>query len=212
MCSALIGTAGLFVGCRQPEFNPTPTTGEEQTLIEPIQLTKGFKKAGEAYFAPDMKWIIFQAAAKDVNDDYLMYLAQLKWDGDRVAGVNTPIPISPSPSWNSCGNFSPDGNSLIFGSTALNPKPREEAEGYQRNKGTYRWTMPATSEIFRADGWKGAVSALPPGEGTNLAKYPITKNDVHEAECSYSPDGKWIIFTSMVDDLPSDALPSDGSR
>src|SRR5215203_305726 len=98
---ALFATATLFVGCHQPEFNPTQTTSEEQTLIEPMQLTKGFKKAGEAYFSPDMKWIIFQAAAKDVNDDYLMYVAQLKWDGDRVAGLNTPIPISPSPSWNS---------------------------------------------------------------------------------------------------------------
>jgi Tol biopolymer transport system component len=199
--SALLPVFAVLPGCRQPEMNPTPTTAEDQTLTEQRQLTRNFKKAGEAYFSPDMKWIIFQASAKNVDDDTLMYLAQLKWDGDQVVGLNTPIPISPDPSWNSCGFFSPDGNSLIFSSTALHPKPREEGGGYQRDKHSYRWAMPTTAEIFRADGWKGAIAALPPGQGTNLAKYPLTHDDAHQAECSYSPDGKWIIYTSFVDDL-----------
>lgn len=198
----LVALALLVGGCRQPEMNPTPTTAEDQTLTDPVQITRGFKKAGEAYFSPDMKWIIFQAATKDVEDDTLMYLAQIQWDGDRIAGVHAPIAIAPDPSWNSCGFFSPDGNSIIFGSTALRPKPREEGGGYQRDKRSYRWTMPTTSEIFRADGWKQAIAALPPGQGTNLAKYPLTQDEAHQAECSYSPDGKWIIYTSYVDDLP----------
>jgi Tol biopolymer transport system component len=154
-----------------------------------------------------MKWIIFQASTKP-EEDYQMHVAQLKWEGDRITGVNAPIRISPSPSWNSCGYFSPDGNSIIFSSTALNPVPREEAGGYQRDKRNYRWSMPATAEIFRADGWKAAVSALPPGGSTNLAKFPITHNDVHDAECSYSPDGKWIVYASHVDDLPLPVPPA----
>src|SRR4051794_29363381 len=70
-------------GCRQPEMNPTPTTSEADSLADPIQLTHSFTRAGEAYFAPDMKWIIFQASTKP-DEDYLMYLAQTKWDGDRI--------------------------------------------------------------------------------------------------------------------------------
>lgn len=51
-------------------------------------------------------------------------------------------------------------------------------------------------EIFRADGWEGAVRAADPVKGTNLAQHPLTNNDAYDAECAYSPDGKWIVFTS----------------
>ena len=201
-----IGISGLLLvltaaGCRGPEFNPTPPTGETDLLTDPIQLTHGFARAGEAYFSPDMKWIIFQASTKP-DEDYQMYLAQLKWDGDQLTGVDTPIRITPSPSWNSCGFFSPDGNSVIFSSTALHPQQHEAAGGYQRDRRSYRWSMPDTAEIFRADGWRAAIAAVPPGGSVDLAKFPITQDDVHEAECSYSPDGKWIVFASRVNDMP----------
>jgi Tol biopolymer transport system component len=202
----LLTIAAAVAGCRAPELNPTPPTAENQVLSDYLQLTHGFARAGEAYFSRDMKWIIFQASTKP-DEDYQMHLAQIKWEGDRIAGINAPIRITPSPSWNSCGFFSPDGNSIIFSSTALNPVPREEAGGYQRDKRNYRWSMPATAEIFRADGWKAAVSALPPGGSVNLARFPITHNDVHDAECSYSPDGKWIVYASRVDDLPLPVAP-----
>jgi Tol biopolymer transport system component len=51
-------------------------------------------------------------------------------------------------------------------------------------------------EIFRADGWQGAVTAADPKKGTNLAQHPITDNQAYDAECAYSPDGKWIVFSS----------------
>lgn len=216
----------LLGGCQQVE-NPTPPTSEEGLIVEPIQLTHAFARAGEAYFSPDMNWIIFQASSKK-DEDYGMYIAQvqskvsMKAGGDRITGLNTPIRISPEGSWNSCGYFSHDGNSLIFASTV---KPREKdpapmpatrpttaATGPSR-QGGYRWPMPGTAEIYRADGWKGAVSALAPGASTDLAKHAITKNSGYDAECGYSPDGQWIVYCSNVSGDPEIwAMRKDGSK
>lgn len=205
-------------GCHQPEFNPTPTIGEWESISDPVQLTRGFTRAGEAYFSPDMKWIIFQASIKP-GEDFVMYVAQTRWEGGRIVGINTPVRIAPEGSWNSCGYFSPDGNSLIFSSTV---KPREKehtgpatgpATGASQRKGGYKWDMPPEAEIYRADGWQGAVSAVAPGGGTNLAQHALTHNNGYDAECGLSPDGKWVIYCSNVTGDPEIwAMRSDGTK
>ncbi len=50
----------LLGGCAHKEFTPD-STPEPEILQNPIQLTRGFDGAGEAYFSNDMSWIIFQA-------------------------------------------------------------------------------------------------------------------------------------------------------
>src|ERR1700734_723032 len=59
----------------QPVQPPTPpgTQSENDTLSQIVQLTEGFDRAGEAYFSPDMKWIVFQAAPRG-EQHYQMYL------------------------------------------------------------------------------------------------------------------------------------------
>src|SRR3954453_8827272 len=91
-CSVLL--AALAVGCQSPEFNPHPTTSEADSLADAVQLTHNFARAGEAYFSPDMRWIIFQASTQP-TEGYQMYVAQLKWDGTRIVGLNPPIRITP---------------------------------------------------------------------------------------------------------------------
>jgi len=57
-------------------------------------------------------------------------------------------------------------------------------------------------EIFRADDWLKQVTATKAGhpvEAVDLAKTPITNNNAYDAEGSYSPDGKWILFSSRRD-------------
>ena len=49
-------------------------SGREESLSGIVQLTSGFEKAGEAYFSPDMNWIIFQATPKG-QPQYQMYVA-----------------------------------------------------------------------------------------------------------------------------------------
>lgn len=205
----------LLAGCQQPELNPTPPAAEAEVLSEPLQLTRNFARAGEAYFSPDMKWIIFQASTKP-DADYEMYVAQLKWADGRITGINTPIRISPAGSWNSCGFFSPDGESLIFSSTRT-PREKEHtgpatAPATQR-KGGYQWPMPATAEIYRADGWRGALAALPPGGSADLAQRPLTQNAGYDAECGFSPDGNWIVYCSNVTGDPEIwAMRADGAK
>ncbi|CAN5531558.1 hypothetical protein BH09PLA1_BH09PLA1_32100 [soil metagenome] len=231
VCLLAFGAAG----CAQPEYNLSSTKSEGDAITDVIQLTDGFDRAGEAYFSRDMSWIIFQAFPKG-EDQYQMYVAPLIYDVversphlgevlratpmpdlkipvvNEIIRLGEPIRITPAKSRNTCGYFSPDGNSIIFGSTAGKDNPGEPSSGYQRQGGTYRWSFPPGMEIFRADGWKQAIAAAEPGKTVDLAKYAITNNTDYDAEGSYSPDGRWIIFTSSVDgDREICAMRPDGS-
>src|SRR5215211_2747920 len=74
----------------------------ETSLSHVTQLTSGFARAGEAYFSPDMKHVIFQAS-KEKDAQYQMYVAAVKWEGDRLAGLEEPKRISAENSRNTCG-------------------------------------------------------------------------------------------------------------
>jgi Tol biopolymer transport system component len=77
----------------------------------------------------------------------------------------------------------------------------------------FHWSTPAGMEVFRADGWPSAVAALQPGESLDLAQHPLTDNEFYNAECSYSPDGRWICFTSnRTGDLDVYVMRSDGTH
>jgi Tol biopolymer transport system component len=184
-----------------------------------------------------MKWIVFQAATRP-GEDHQMHLAQLKWESDRITGIHTPIRISPEGSWNSCGYFSPDGNTLIFASTGEKKREAEPPPQAARTElirpttaathpalataptpgarppaGAYRWNMPKEADIVRVDNWKSAIAAIEPGGRTDLTKNPITPNDAHDAECAFSPDGKWIVYMSKISgDSELYVMRPDGSR
>ena len=219
----------------QPEYNQSSMKSEGEALTDIIQLTDGFERAGEAYFSRDMQWIIFQAFPKG-EDQYQMYVAPLMYDvverspkmgearyatpmpnltipvANDIIRAGEPIRITPPKSRNTCGYFSPDGNSIIFGSTAGKDNPEEPSSGYQRQGGTYRWSFPPGMEIFRADGWHAAIEAAEPGKTVDLAKHAITSNDGYDAEGSYSPDGRYIIFTSSIGgDMEICAMRTDGT-
>jgi TolB protein len=206
----LVGASCFVFGCAN-EFNSLATVSESECLSDVIQLTGGFERAGEAYFCDDMSWIVFQAVPSG-EQNYQMYLAQVKSGPSGITGIGTPIRITPEKTWNSCGFFSPTENALIFSSTAGRELAEAPQSGYQRQGGSYKWSFPPEADIFRADGWQGAVAAAEPGKITNLAKHRLTDNDAHDAECSFSPSGKWISFTSnRTGDLEIWAMRSDGS-
>lgn len=196
---------------RVPDWNlPTPSTQPaREPLADVVQLTTGFAAAGEAYFSPDARWIIFQAKPK-ADDQYQMYLAPLHWEGERLTGLAAePVRISPDGTANTCGHFSPDGNAIIFSSTAGKEKAEETRGGYQREGSNYRWAFPTGMEIFRADDWKSQVATAKP---LNLARRPLTNNDVYDAEASFSPDGKWLVYTHGAGpDADVYVLRTDGS-
>ncbi|MEA2708607.1 MAG: TolB protein [Phycisphaerales bacterium] len=200
---------------------------EADVLFDVTQLTHDFARAGEAYFAPNFRWIVFQATPKG-EQNYQMYVAPLisQWEPypantlnrtPRVTGIGTPVRISPMPSKNTCGFFSPDGNSLIFASTAgkefSTTQPATSAPGYQRSTGTYRWEFPPEMEIFRVDRWEPAILAAAEKGQTNFARHPLTNNAAYDAECAFSPDSNWIIFTSLrTGDAELFVMRADGSN
>ena len=174
---------------------------EQESLSDLVQLTRGFGRAGEAYFSPDMKWIIFQATPPQ-EQQYQMYLAPLRWDGDRLAGAGDPIRISPENSRNTCGYFGPD-NALIFASTVGKEKPDEASPGFQRKENKYRWTFQTGMEIYRWDDWRRLATVadnLRGGGGKAEVRpdlKPLTNNNTYDAECAFSPDGRSIVFCSL---------------
>ena len=188
-----LGLSFAGAGCATPRV-----VSEDVVLQEVTQLTRGFDRAGEAYFSPCMNWIVFQATPPG-ETGYQMYVAPLEIESMRL---RTPVRISPAPSKNTCGYFSPDAQSLIFASTAGKEPATTQAAagasapGYQRSSGSYKWEFPREMEIFRADGWEDAVNAADPTSGTNLARHPLTDNSAYDAECAFSPDGEWIVFSS----------------
>jgi TolB protein len=199
---------------------------ESDALDDVAQLTHGFARAGEAYFTPDSRWIVFQATPRG-EANYQMYVAPLADDATRIG---QQIRVSPAGSKNTCGFFSPDGRSLIFASTAGTEVPppataatrqavtttqaatTQATAGYQRSSGTYRWDFPPEMEIFRADGWEDAARAASAKGETNLARHRLTNNFAYDAECAFSPDGKWIVFSSLrTGDAELFAMRADGS-
>jgi hypothetical protein len=142
--SAVLVIGVIHLGCAR---------ANEPCLSDINQLTDGFDRAGEAYFSPDMKWIVFQAIPPG-QSHYQMYLAELKWFDGSITGIEKPIRISPENSRNTCGFFSPDGKTLIFASTAGKEDPEEPTAGYQREGRDYRWAYPKGMEIYRVDNWR----------------------------------------------------------
>jgi TolB protein len=149
------------------------------------QLTHDFVRAGEGYFAPDMKQIIFQAEERGSgNPFYQIYVMDL------AAGKYRRV--SPGVGKTTCAYFRPDGKKILFASTHLDPDARkhyarefgeraEEKKSGKRRR--YVWDFDPFFDIFEAN-----------PDGTALKR--LTTAPGYDAEGSYSADGKSIVFCS----------------
>lgn len=149
------------------------------------QVTTDFVRAGEGYFSPDGKTIIFQAEEKDSGNPFYQIFVQ-DLETKRVRRVSSGIGKT------TCSYFSPDGKKIIFASSHLDPEAKKQyAEEYRqreedRKSGTrrrYKWDFDAYLDIFEAN---------PDGSGLRR----LTDTPGYDAEGSYSPDGKSIVFCS----------------
>jgi Tol biopolymer transport system component len=164
------------------------------------QVTHDFVRAGEGYFSPDGKQIIFQAEEKEGgNPFYQIFVMDLDTGKYRR--------VSPGVGKTTCSYFSPDGKKIIFASSHLDPdakkKQVEEYADREQNKGKrrpYRWDFDAHMDIFEAN-----------PDGTGLKR--LTDADGYDAEGSYSPDGKQIVFCSKRDgNLELYIMDADGKN
>jgi Tol biopolymer transport system component len=150
------------------------------------QVTHDFVRAGEGYFAPDGKEIIFQAEEKDTGNPFYQIFVM-----DLASGKYRRV--SPGIGKTTCSYFRPDGKKIIFASSHLDPdakkKQEEEYRRREEEKGKrvrYRWDFDDTMDIFEAN-----------PDGTELNR--LTDTPGYDAEGSYSPDGKQIVFCSKRD-------------
>ena len=87
-----------------------------------------FVRAGEGYFSPDGKTIIFQAEEKDTgNPFYQIFIMDLATGKYRR--------VSPGVGKTTCCYFSPDGKKIIFASSHLDPDAKKHyAEEYEQRE------------------------------------------------------------------------------
>jgi Tol biopolymer transport system component len=144
-----------------------------------------FVRAGEGYFSPDGKTIIFQAEEKDSGNPFYQIFTQ-----DLATGKFRRV--SPGVGKTTCSYFSPDGKKIIFASTHLDPNARKEyavefarraAERKAGKRRRYVWDFDPHYDIFEAN---------PDGSGLRR----LTSTPGYDAEGSYSPEGKHIVFCS----------------
>jgi TolB protein len=166
------------------------------------QITSGFVRAGEGYFSPDGKTIIYQAVPKDYPF-YQIYTQPL----DAPAST-PPRRVSTGRGRTTCSYFSPDGKKILFASSHLDPhldateaQERRQQEEDRRSgvRRRYSWAFDPHMDIFEAN---------PDGS----QRRQLTKKKGYDAEGAYSPDGKKIVFCSDRDGDPDlYVMNADGS-
>ncbi len=165
--------------------SPAASRGEDSVeskfLSNIRQVTNGFEKAGEGYFSPDGKSIIYQAIRREYPF-YQIYTQPL--DGGR------PKLISTGRGRTTCSFFHPSQDRLLFASSHEAPNLYEteeevrlqEAEDRRTGKHRrYSWPFDPYSDIYETD-----------RNGKILRK--LTDEPGYDAEGAWSSDGKLIAY------------------
>lgn len=181
------------------------------------------------------KWIVFQAVktvrgAEAPSPFYAMFIAKLRYADGQIVGIESAEQISPEGSANTCGWFHPtQPYTVMYGSTLKVPI-KNEKPGFRVGTRSYVWQFPdemeivqqhvrtlaedAGTEVVLMRGHKGlGVTA----EAADFALWWTKSGDVldktqvvferpkYDAECSYSKDGRFILYTHVREDRAPDA-------
>jgi Tol biopolymer transport system component len=174
-----LAASGLIGGAQQP----SPSNQERDFLSRVRRLTVEGKRAGEGYWSPDGKRLVFQSERDPANPFYQIFVMDLA-SGDVKR-------ISPGMGKTTCAFFRPGSDEIEFASTHLDPKSKQyqeeelafRASGKERR---YSWDYDPEMDIFAYNEKTGGLKRLTTARG-------------YDAEGSYSPDGQWIVFSSMRD-------------
>lgn len=159
----------------------TPSAGEEENrfLKRVRQLTFEGRRSGEGYYSSDGARMVFQSEREPGNPFFQIYELDLTTGETRR--------ISPGLGKTTCAFYRPGTEEVLFASTHHDPRSLElqqaeldfRASGEERR---YDWDYDPEMELYVADA-DGALRRLTQARG-------------YDAEGSYSPDGKWVVFTS----------------
>jgi len=174
----LIVVAGLVVAAAAQQVPQ-----ESDFLSRVRRLTVEGRRAGEGYWAPDGQRLVFQSEREPGNPFYQIYTLDL--------GTGDTMRISPGHGKTTCAFFRPGSDQILFASTHHDPLSRtlQQAELDFRASGQerrYAWDYDPEFDVYAVSERSGQFTQLTDARG-------------YDAEASYSPDGEWIVFSSMRD-------------
>jgi Tol biopolymer transport system component len=157
-----------------------PVYDERDFITEARRLTLEGRRAGEGYWSPDGRRIVFQSEREPGNPFYQIYVVELASGGTKR--------ISPGVGKTTCAFFRPGSEEILFASTHADPQSKKlqeeelalRASGAQRR---YAWDFDPEMDIYAYSETTGALKRLTSARG-------------YDAEGAYSPDGRWIVFSS----------------
>lgn len=158
-----------------------PALQERDFLSRTRRITVEGRRSGEGYFSPDGTRMVFQSERDPSNPWYEIFTLDMT-NGD-IKRISSGVGKT------TCSYFRPNSDEILYSSTHLDPKSKQyqeeelafRASGKQRR---YSWDYDPEMDIFALSEKTGALKRLTTARG-------------YDAEAAYSPDGQWIIFTSM---------------
>jgi Tol biopolymer transport system component len=164
-------------------FSQDAENKEDKFLKNSRQLIYEGNRSGEGYFSEDGRYLIFQSEREADNPFYQIYILDFE-TGD----INR---VSPGHGKTTCSYFQWGGDRVMYSSSHLDPdarkKQKEEldfrASGKERR---YAWDYETTMDVFTAN-----------RDGSDIRR--LTEAEGYDAEGSFSPDGKRIVYSTNKD-------------
>ncbi|MDM4018024.1 M28 family peptidase [Roseiconus lacunae] len=173
-------------GQESPATSPAETTATESSpakeadlISSARQITFEGRRAGEGYFNRNGSKMVFQSERDPANPFYQIYVMDLE-TGDIEK-------ISPGQGRTTCAWIHPEGDRILFSSTHHDPTSVKQQQDLIERRKTgdvprYSWNYDPEYEIY---------------ERTKQGDYRrLTDAHGYDAEASYSPDGRQIVFAS----------------
>ena len=175
----ILCVTGIAAVAAQSTTPASPPPQERELLSRVRRLTLEGRRAGEGYWSPDGRRLVFQSEREPGNPFYQIYTLTL--------ATGETSRVSPGYGKTTCAFFNTAGD-VLFASTHHDPRSKElqkeeldfRASGKERR---YSWDYDPEMDIYVHSAKGGALARL-----TNARGY--------DAEGSYSPDGQWIAFSS----------------
>jgi Tol biopolymer transport system component len=157
-----------------------PGEPERAFLSRVRQLTFEGRRAGEGYFSSDGNRMVFQSEREPGNPFFQIFVLDLQDGSTRRVSTGTGK--------TTCPYFQPGTGGILFASTHHDPRSEElsrqefelRAGGKERR---YAWDFDPQMELYVGEADGGPLRRLTEVEG-------------YDAEGSYAPDGRRIVFTS----------------
>ena len=169
---------------------------ESRLIKNARQLIYEGRRSGEGYFDPENRRLIFQSERDDQNPFYQIFTLDL--------GSGEVTRVSPGVGKTTCAFFQPGTSRVLFASTHQDPDALEKqkaelefrASGRQRR---YSWDYDASMEIYSAN-----------RDGLQIQR--LTDSPGYDAEGSFSPDGRQVVFCSLRNGYDHELTPEEKSR